>query len=177
MSKELNPSPKFPTGEQDEKVIEKVLGVSYGELSPNPAYKDGYIKGEHGVGEPTNPNQEPKKQVAGVGLSEEDVIALIKRYTENTKDSYPVADDILEIDGETHELTPEIKAFVDKCFKAQKVSYFSSLLNLSFACVTTNYENYCYGCLPTIGHEQTGMHVEIAVDLQENKYNAYLAEL
>lgn len=44
--KELNPSPKFPTGE-------------YPELSPNPKYEDGYVKGEHGVGQPTNPNQEP----------------------------------------------------------------------------------------------------------------------
>lgn len=46
MSEKLNPSPKIPNGE-------------YPELSPNPNYTDGYIEGEHGIGRPTNPNQEP----------------------------------------------------------------------------------------------------------------------
>lgn len=62
MSKELNPSPKIPSGKADEQIITKTLGVDYGTLSPNPNYTDGYIDGGRGVGTPTNPNQEPKKQ-------------------------------------------------------------------------------------------------------------------
>ena len=128
----------------------------------------------------TNPNQEPKKQVAGVGLSEEDVIALIKRYTENTVDSYPVAYGILEIDNDEHPLTPEIEAFIDKCFKVGKISALGYLCNLNFAYINVGYLAYCYGCTtsyPDSTHENNGIHIEITVDKTQNTYACYYHEL
>lgn len=181
MSKELNPSPKIPSGKADEQIITKTLGVDYGTLSPNPNYTDGYIDGGRGVGTPTNPNQEPKKQVTGVGLSEEDVIALIKRYTENTVESYPVADGILEMDSNEHPLTPEIQAFLDKCFKAGKISVGGSLCNLNYEYTERNGDTYyCYGCMTTNNndaHKQYGTHIEIYVDKELNKYTCYDSEI
>lgn len=61
--KELNPSPKIPEGKQDVQTVEQVLGVSYGELSPNPKLSQQYEDGEHGIGQPTNPNNEPKESI------------------------------------------------------------------------------------------------------------------
>ena len=61
MSEKLNPSPKIPSGEKDVKIITQTLGVSYGTLSPNPNFEDKLIEGEHGVGQPTNPNNPPKE--------------------------------------------------------------------------------------------------------------------
>lgn len=48
MSEKLNPSPKIPNGE-------------YPELSPNPNYTDGYIKGEHGT--PVRVNTAPQRGI------------------------------------------------------------------------------------------------------------------
>ena len=181
MAKELNPSPKIPSGKADEQIITKTLGVDYGTLSPNPNYTDGYIDGGRGVGTPTNPNQEPKKQVAGVGLSEEDVIALIKRYTENTVESYPVADGILEMDSNEHPLTPEIESFIGKCFKAGKISFLGYLGNLNFAYTERNGDTYyCYGCTTSSGntrHEQFGAHIEIYVNKENSTYTCYESEI
>ena len=63
--KELNPSPKVPDG-------------TYPELSPNPNYKDGYIEGEHGIGQPTNPNQEPLTDKPTVFNGEVDINGKLK---------------------------------------------------------------------------------------------------
>ena len=62
VKKDLNPSPKVPEGTYKEETVSAVLGVTYGELSPNPKLKTEYVDGGHGIGQPTNPNNPARVQ-------------------------------------------------------------------------------------------------------------------
>ena len=103
---------------------------------------------------------------------------LASRSLEETIESYPDAYEILEKDGEEHELTPEIYAFIEKCVKAGKLRDGEYCLNLNFFEIDDGkILSACFGCETATTddtHNYLGLHYEIAI--YEDTYKVIYSE-
>lgn len=94
--------------------------------------------------------------------------------------SYPAADDILEIGGEPHDITPEIFTFIEKCIKVGKIKLFGYCMSLNFVYDFDVYMSVCFGCMTSnhqVDHDEYGSHLEISIDKENHTYTAYHNEV
>ncbi len=105
--------------------------------------------------------------------------ALANRSNQEFLDSYPKLPSDVIVDGEAHELTPEIKDAIIHAIKVGKLNLNGAYLSLNTLSVSGNLElesvgdsfNVCFGCMNTNqgeDHTQIGAHIEIYAHCEED---------
>ena len=125
-----------------------------------------------------------KKELLVPNFNKKEVEEIVRETVKNKISSYPVADEILEIDGDSHTLTDEAYAFILKCFEAGKIAFGGQLCNLNYTHFNGEHrlDGICFGCMTSTSvanHTVNGTHLEIEInwDVETPTYTVYDAEI